>query len=109
MRETPAEPSVMLIAARLRSSLLFLCVTPCVAYTQRAVASVKVAASSTPDPGPRSTATAAVAIRAAKAPVIDGRGDDAVWATAQMIDAFRTFDPVENGDPRFRTEARVTY
>lgn len=55
------------------------------------------------------SATVAVASRALKAPVIDGRADDAVWATAQVIDAFRTFDPTENGDPRFRTEARVAY
>ena len=57
----------------------------------------------------RSTATVAVASRAIKAPVIDGKADDAVWATAQVIDGFRTFDPTENGDPRFRTEARVAY
>jgi hypothetical protein len=61
------------------------------------------------DPRPRSTTTAAIAARASKLPTIDGKSDDAVWATAQIIDAFRTFDPVENGDPRFRTEARVAY
>lgn len=55
------------------------------------------------------SATVAVAARAARAPIIDGKGDDAVWATAQLIEGFRTFDPVENGDPRFRTEARVAY
>jgi hypothetical protein len=55
------------------------------------------------------TATRALATRAAKAPVIDGDTGDAAWATAQRIDGFRTFDPVEDGDPRFRTEARVTY
>ena len=55
------------------------------------------------------SATVAVASRAIKAPVIEGKGDDAVWANAQVIDGFRTFDPVDDGDPRFRTEARVTY
>jgi hypothetical protein len=55
------------------------------------------------------TATHARASRAAKAPVIDGKGDDAIWSTAQLINGFRTFDPVEDGDPRFRTEARVAY
>ena len=60
-------------------------------------------------PTPRASATVAVASRAVKAPVIDGKADDAVWATAQVIDGFRTFDPTENGDPRFRTEARVAY
>ncbi len=58
---------------------------------------------------PSATATSATATRAAKSPVIDGKGDDAVWTTAQVIDSFRTFDPVENGDPRFRTETRVAY
>src|SRR5262245_61934605 len=56
-----------------------------------------------------SPATTALATRAAHAPVIDGKGDDAAWATAQVIDGFRTFDPIDNGEPRFRTEARVTY
>ena len=60
-------------------------------------------------PARRVSATVAVASRALKAPVIDGKADDAVWATAQVIDGFRTFDPTENGDPRFRTEARVAY
>ena len=55
------------------------------------------------------SATVAVAVRAIKPPVIDGKADDAVWATAQAIDGFRTFEPVANGEPRFRTEARVSY
>src|SRR3569833_1402059 len=55
------------------------------------------------------TATRATALRVAKAPIIDGKTDDAIWANAQVIDGFRTFDPVDNGDPRFRTEARVSY
>lgn len=57
----------------------------------------------------RAGPTKALAVRAQRPPVIDGRGDDAVWTTAQVIDDFRTFDPVDNGDPRFRTEARVAY
>jgi len=56
-----------------------------------------------------SSATVAVAARASKAPVIDGKADDAIWATAQVFDAFRAFDPVENGEPRFRTEARAAF
>ena len=55
------------------------------------------------------SATVAVASRAMHPPVIDGKTDDAVWTTAGVIDGFRTFDPIENGDPRFRTEARVAY
>jgi hypothetical protein len=44
-----------------------------------------------------------------RAPTIDGRDDDASWQAAEVIGAFRTFDPVENGEPPFRTEARVTH
>ncbi len=42
-------------------------------------------------------------------PVIDGRGDDPAWKSARVVTDFREFDPVPNGDPRFRTEARITY
>jgi hypothetical protein len=47
--------------------------------------------------------------RAEQAPVIDGREDDAVWRTARIITGFREFQPVEDGDPRYRTEAKVAY
>ena len=84
--------------------------------TQVVVASQSLAAGAAPaapvtNPrGPRASATVAEASRAAGAVVVDGRDDDAAWRDAQVIDAFREFDPVENGDPRgFRTEARVTY
>ncbi|HMC54164.1 MAG TPA: DUF5916 domain-containing protein [Gemmatimonadaceae bacterium] len=53
--------------------------------------------------------TIATAVRAPKAPVIDGRADEAIWATAQVISGFRVYDPSEDGDPRFNTEARVAY
>ena len=49
------------------------------------------------------------AARATQAPVIDGRADDPAWADAKVIDEFRTFTPVMNGEPRFRTEVRVLY
>ncbi|MDB4907829.1 MAG: hypothetical protein JWO05_2613 [Gemmatimonadetes bacterium] len=61
---------------------------------------------------PASSAMAArmgTASRAEKAPVIDGKMDDAVWATSKPIDAFRMYDPKEDADPRFRTEARIAY
>ena len=58
---------------------------------------------------PKATATAAQATRTARSIVIDGRDDDDAWRRAQVIDGFRQFDPVEDGDPRFRTEARVVY
>jgi hypothetical protein len=58
----------------------------------------------------RASPTVAEATRTSRAVVVDGRDDDDVWRTAQVIDSFRQFDPVENGDPRgFRTEARVAY
>ncbi len=56
-----------------------------------------------------SSSTVAVAARATTAPIIDGRPDDAIWATAQVIEGFRVFDPIEDGEPRFQTQARVAY
>jgi hypothetical protein len=41
--------------------------------------------------------------------VIDGRDDDEVWRIAAPITQFREFQPRENGDPRFPTEAKVAY
>ena len=51
-------------------------------------------------------ATASVA---EKPPVIDGRDDDAIWKTATPITGFRVFDPKENGDPTFATEAKIGF
>jgi len=47
--------------------------------------------------------------RAVKAPKIDGHDDDDIWRTSAVIDGFRQFDPTENGEPTFRTEARIAY
>jgi Domain of unknown function (DUF5916)/Carbohydrate family 9 binding domain-like len=55
------------------------------------------------------TALVPVPAPAPAPPVIDGSGDDPAWKTARVITDFREFDPVPNGDPRFRTEARITY
>jgi hypothetical protein len=49
----------------------------------------------------------AIASEAAVAPAIDGSDDDAVWKTAKVISGFRVFEPEEDGEPKFRTEARV--
>ena len=49
------------------------------------------------------------AVRAERAPVIDGRDDDAVWAKAVPLTDFRQFDPGEDVPTSFRTEARVAY
>ncbi len=64
-----------------------------------------------PDPVviPAPTATGATAARAAVPPTIDGQDSDEIWRTAPAITQFRQHDPVEDGDPRFRTEARVAY
>src|SRR5881628_1782751 len=58
---------------------------------------------------PPSTATKATAVRATVPVVIDGRDDDAVWRIAPAITQFRQFQPKEDGDPRFPTEAKVAY
>jgi len=58
---------------------------------------------------PANAATTAMASPADRPPVIDGRDDDAVWQSAAPITGFRVFDPKEDGDPSFRTEARVLY
>ncbi|HKW40337.1 MAG TPA: DUF5916 domain-containing protein [Gemmatimonadales bacterium] len=58
---------------------------------------------------PPTTATRASAVRATTAVVIDGRDDDEVWRRAPAITQFREFQPKEDGDPRFPTEAKVAY
>src|SRR5213596_1864022 len=58
---------------------------------------------------PPPTATTATAVRAAHPPAIDGRDDDPVWHQAPAITQFREFQPREDGDPRFATEAKVAY
>ncbi|MBY0489333.1 MAG: carbohydrate binding family 9 domain-containing protein [Gemmatimonadaceae bacterium] len=47
--------------------------------------------------------------RAVSAPHIDGLDTDDLWRTATIIDAFRQWEPIENGDPSFKTEARIAY
>jgi Domain of unknown function (DUF5916)/Carbohydrate family 9 binding domain-like len=58
---------------------------------------------------PETPRTVAVAFRAPAPPVIDGRDLDPIWAGAAVITEFREFTPREDGEPRFRTEARVAY
>src|SRR5438477_8920377 len=86
----------------------FALIPACLVAQERAGARTSGSSSGALGPSTAS-ATTAVASRASKVPIIDGKGDDPVWATAQVIDAFRTFDPVDNGDPRYRTEARVAF
>src|SRR4029079_16050492 len=56
--------------------------------------------------GARPTLTAA---RAAQAPVIDGRLDDAVWRTAALIDTLVQEEPIEGAPATEKTEVRVAY
>jgi hypothetical protein len=58
---------------------------------------------------PPPTARVVTAVRAVAPPVIDGRDDDAVWRLAPPITQFREFQPKEDGNPRFATEAKVAY
>ena len=53
--------------------------------------------------------TRAMASPAERPPVIDGRDDDAIWKSATAITGFRVFDPKEDGDPSFPTEAKIGY
>jgi len=53
--------------------------------------------------------TSVAAVHADHPPVLDGHDDDAVWRKAPSVTHFREFDPVEDGDPRFRTEFKVAY
>ena len=60
-------------------------------------------------PDPRTAAITAVAVRARKAPVLDGRNDDDAWQGAAKITAFRQFAPHVDSEPSFKTEFQVAY
>ncbi len=47
--------------------------------------------------------------RTERAPRIDGNDEDETWRNATSISEFRQWEPTENGDPSFRTEARIAY
>ena len=47
--------------------------------------------------------------RASRAPQIDGRDNDPMWRDIPTVSEFRQFDPTEDGEPTFRTEARIAY
>jgi len=65
--------------------------------------------SATPQSVALPTDTSATATRATAPPTIDGRDDDAVWASAPVVSAFQEWRPTEGKAPRFRTEARIAY
>jgi hypothetical protein len=58
---------------------------------------------------PLPTDTSATAVRAAKAPTIDGKDDDEVWQTTPPISAFKQWRPNEDKPPRYKTEAKIAY
>jgi hypothetical protein len=62
-----------------------------------------------PPPAVAAGATAVSAVRAAPAPVLDGRDDDPVWRTAPVIAGFLEARPSEGAEPKQRTEARVAF
>jgi hypothetical protein len=59
-------------------------------------------------PPPDSSARA-TAVRAARAPIIDGRENDDVWVSAPAHSDFREFSPKEGNTPRFRTEFKAAF
>lgn len=54
-------------------------------------------------------AAVARAVKVDATVVLDGKADDAVWRDAPAVWEFRVFDPVEDGEPAQRTEARFAY
>ena len=49
------------------------------------------------------------AYRTAEAPAIDGRLDDAVWRSAELVTDFVQTNPIEGAAPTERTEVRIAY
>jgi hypothetical protein len=53
--------------------------------------------------------TSVRAVHAQQPPVLDGRDDDEVWKTAELITEFQEARPTEGAEARLKTEARVAY
>ncbi|HWL40324.1 MAG TPA: DUF5916 domain-containing protein [Gemmatimonadaceae bacterium] len=75
--------------------------------TQQVTAGAEVRAVNSPVAAP--TDTSATAVRATRAPVIDGKGDDEVWQATPAISAFQQWRPSEGKAPRYKTEAKIAY
>lgn len=61
-------------------------------------------------PGPEGDVLKSVRmVRTDTPPVIDGRLDDAVWASAAVVDDFHQSQPIEGGEPTERTEIYLLY
>ena len=77
--------------------------------TSQQVATVQPSSTINPALVPLPTDTSAHAVRAASAPVIDGKDDDPVWRTTPAITAFKQWRPTEGKEPRYKTEAKIAY
>ena len=88
--------------------LLFLVAGPLVAQNS-ATERTGVATAAGGGAVPAVAGSSAVAIRVTTPHVLSAREDDPLWRTAPLIDGFRVFDPVEDGNPAMRTTARVAY
>src|SRR5687768_7231121 len=53
--------------------------------------------------------TVATAVRTSAPPQIDGLSTDAIWSQTIAVDRFRQFDPQEDVEPTFKTEARFAF
>ena len=73
-----------------------------------AIQSPEQPASSPPAAGPAIPKSVS-ASHAAQQPVIDGKGDDAVWRDARVITEFQEWRPSEGGPPKLPTETRIAY
>jgi hypothetical protein len=62
-----------------------------------------------PGANERADTTTATAVRAERAPSINGRADDDVWRSAPKYAAFRQFEPKIDAEPSFRTEFQAAY
>jgi len=67
------------------------------------------AAGAPPAPPAAAVPRTVAATRAAQAPVIDGRDDDAVWRDAKPITEFQEWRPSEGGAPKLPTQAKIAY
>ncbi len=78
-------------------------------FTVVAVLAMQGDAAPADQANPDRTMRSVAATRAAVAPTIDGRNDDAVWRLAPVRDEFREARPIEDGAPRQRTAFQVAY
>src|SRR5688500_5487711 len=77
--------------------------------TASQVASLQPSGTSNTFTVPLPTDSSATAVRAANAPTIDGRDDDAIWRTTPPITDFKQWRPTEGKPPRYKTEAKIAY